>query len=364
MSLLTDYPILPNETLLIFDEIQECNSALNSLKYFYEDSPEYVVVAAGSLLGVALTKGESFPVGKVDFLDLYPLTFKEFLKTANEKLYNYVEELSEISALPQFITDRLSELYQQYLVIGGMPAVINSFLENKGMEKVKKEQQAILNAYILDFSKQAENKDIPRIIHIWNSIPSQLAKENRKFVYKMVKPGARARDYEDALLWLESAGLIYRVFCTTKPFLPLKAYDDLSAFKVYLSDVGLLRELSGLPPEAIFLGNETYTEFKGAVAENYVLQSLAPQYDILPRYWTSIGKAEVDFIIQSDSDIIPVEVKAQTRLGGKSLSVYDATYHPVCKLRYSLNNLKQDGTLINIPLYLADWTKKIVSFIS
>ena len=232
------------------------------------------------------------------------------------------------------------------------------------MEKVKKEQQAILNAYILDFSKHAENKDIPRIIHIWNSIPSQLAKENRKFVYKMVKPGARARDYEDALLWLESAGLIYRVFCTTKPFLPLKAYDDLSAFKVYLSDVGLLRELSGLPPEAIFLGNETYTEFKGAVAENYVLQSLAPQYDILPRYWTSIGKAEVDFIIQSDSDIIPVEVKAQTRLGGKSLSVYDATYHPVCKLRYSLNNLKQDGTLINIPLYLADWTKKIVSFIS
>lgn len=241
LSLLTDYPILPNETLLIFDEIQECNSALNSLKYFYEDSPEYVVVAAGSLLGVALTKGESFPVGKVDFLDLYPLTFKEFLKTANEKLYNYVEELSEISALPQFITDRLSELYQQYLVIGGMPAVINSFLENKGMEKVKKEQQAILNAYILDFSKHAENKDIPRIIHIWNSIPSQLAKENRKFVYKMVKPGARARDYEDALLWLESAGLIYRVFCTTKPFLPLKAYDDLSAFKVYLSDVGLLR---------------------------------------------------------------------------------------------------------------------------
>lgn len=364
LSLLTDYPILPNETLLIFDEIQECNSALNSLKYFYEDSPEYVVVAAGSLLGVALTKGESFPVGKVDFLDLYPLTFKEFLKTANEKLYNYVEELSEISALPQFITDRLSELYQQYLVIGGMPAVINSFLENKGMEKVKKEQQAILNAYILDFSKHTENKDIPRIIHIWNSIPSQLAKENRKFVYKMVKPGARARDYEDALLWLESAGLIYRVFCTTKPFLPLKAYDDLSAFKVYLSDIGLLRELSGLPPEAIFLGNETYTEFKGAVAENYVLQSLAPQYDILPRYWTSLGKAEVDFIIQSDSDIIPVEVKAQTRLGGKSLSVYDATYHPVCKLRYSLNNLKQDGTLINIPLYLADWTRKIISFIS
>mgnify|MGYP000793663045 CR=1 FL=1 len=360
----TGVSIEAENTLIIFDEVQEVPKALTSLKYFYEDSPEYVVVAAGSLLGVALTKGESFPVGKVDFLDLYPLTFKEFLKTANEKLYNYVEELSEISALPQFITNRLSELYQQYLVIGGMPAVINSFLENKGMEKVKKEQQAILNAYILDFSKHAENKDIPRIIHIWNSIPSQLAKENRKFVYKMVKPGARARDYEDALLWLESAGLIYRVFCTTKPFLPLKAYDDLSAFKVYLSDVGLLRELSGLPPEAIFLGNETYTEFKGAVAENYVLQSLAPQYDILPRYWTSLGKAEVDFIIQSDSDIIPVEVKAQTRLGGKSLSVYDATYHPVCKLRYSLNNLKQDGTLINIPLYLADWTKKIVSFIS
>ena len=323
LSLLTDSPILPGETLLIFDEIQECNPALNALKYFYEDASEYAVVAAGSLLGVALSKGDSFPVGKVEFLNLYPLTFKEFLKTINEKLYSYIEELTEIAPLPQFVTDRLSELYQQYLVIGGMPAVINYFLENKGMEKVK-----------------------------------------RKFLYKLVKPGARARDYEDALLWLESAGLIYRVFCTTKPFLPLKAYDDLSAFKVYLSDVGLLRELSGLPSEIIFLGNSAYTEFKGAIAENYVLQSLVPQYDILPRYWTSIGKAEVDFVIQSGSEIIPVEVKAQTRLGGKSLSVYDANYHPACKLRYSLNNLKQDGTLINIPLYLADWTKKIVNFLT
>ena len=364
LSLLIDSPILPGETLLIFDEIQECNPALNALKYFYEDASEYAVVAAGSLLGVALSKGDSFPVGKVEFLNLYPLTFKEFLKTINEKLYSYIEELTEIAPLPQFVTDRLSELYQQYLVIGGMPAVINYFLENKGMEKVKKEQQTILNAYTLDFSKHAENKDIPRITHIWNSIPSQLAKENRKFLYKLVKPGSRARDYEDALLWLESAGLIYRVFCTTKPFLPLKAYDDLSAFKVYLSDVGLLRELSGLPSEIIFLGNGAYTEFKGAIAENYVLQSLVPQYDILPRYWTSIGKAEVDFVIQSGSEIIPVEVKAQTRLGGKSLSVYDANYHPACKLRYSLNNLKQDGTLINIPLYLADWTKKIVNFLT
>lgn len=361
LKLHTDSPILPGKTLIIFDEIQECNKALNALKYFCEDAPEYTVVAAGSLLGVTLSKGDSFPVGKVEFMELYPLTFREFLKVNDEKIYLFIEELTILEPLPQIVADKLTEFYRQYLVVGGMPAAVKAFMENKGLDEVKREQRFILDAYTLDFSKHAENKDIPRIISIWNSIPSQLAKENRKFIYKMVKPGARARDYEDALLWLENAGLIHRVFCCTKPFLPLKSYDDFSAFKIYLSDIGLLRELSGLPTEAVLTGNTVYTEFKGALAENYVLQSLACQLEILPRYWTSIGKAEVDFVIQSGTHIIPVEVKSENRLGGKSLSVYDANYHPVYKIRYSLNNLKVDDNLINIPLYLADWTRRLVS---
>lgn len=363
LKLHTDCPILPHKTLIIFDEIQECNKALNALKYFCEDSPEYAVVAAGSLLGVALSKGDSFPVGKVEFMELYPLTFREFLIANDKKTCQYIEDLSTIEPLPQIIADKLSEFYRQYLVIGGMPAAVEAFVENRGMETVKRVQRFILDAYTLDFSKHAENKDIPRITSIWDSIPSQLAKENRKFIYKMVKPGARARDYEDALLWLEHAGLVYRVFCSSKPHLPLKSYDDLSAFKIYLSDIGLLRELAGLPPEVVLGGNAVYTEFKGALAENYVMQSLVYQLDIKPRYWASAGKAEVDFVIQSGSEIIPIEVKSETRLGGKSLSVYDANYHPAYKIRYSLNSLKMDGNLINIPLYLADWTTKFISLL-
>lgn len=321
------------------------------------------MVAAGSLLGVTLSKGDSFPVGKVGFLELHPLAFKEFLKANDGKIYQYAESISGIEPLPLIIANKLTELYRQYLVTGGMPAAVRMFMENKGMDAVKQEQRYILDAYALDFSKHADNKDIPRIISIWNSVPGQLAKENRKFIYKLVKPGARARDYEDALLWLEKAGLIRRVFCCSKPYLPLKSYDDLSAFKIYLSDVGLLRELAGLPPEAVLGGSSVYTEFKGAFAENYVLQSLVNQLDVQPRYWTSAGKAEVDFVIQSGMDIIPIEVKSDIRLGGKSLSVYDSTYTPTHKIRYSLNNLKKDGTLINIPLYLADWTTKLMSVV-
>ena len=360
LALHTEVPLLPQRTLIVFDEIQECNKALNSLKYFCEEMPEYVIVSAGSLLGVTLSKGDSFPVGKVEFMDLYPLTFREFLKAADERLFDFVETLDSLSPLPQFIADRMTEHYRRYLVCGGMPAAVKALLEGNGLEEMRKIQQYILSAYTLDFSKHANGKDIPRIISIWDSIPSQLARENRKFIYKMVKPGARARDYEDALLWLENAGLVYRVFCSSKPFMPLKSYDDLSAFKIYLSDIGLLRELSGLPPEIVLSGDSTYVEFKGAMAENQVLQSLIPQLDVIPRYWTSAGKAEIDFVIQYKTWIIPVEVKSDTRLGGKSLSVYDATYHPTFKIRYSLQNLKMDNNLINIPLYLCDWTRQII----
>jgi len=221
--------------------------------------------------------------------------------------------------------------------------------------------QNILNAHALDFSKHAAGRDIPKITEIWRSIPSQLSRENRKFLYKLVKPGARAREYEDALLWLGQAGLVHRVFASAKPALPLSAYDDLTAFKVYLSDIGLLRKLAKLPPEIILHNSPLYAEFKGAMTENYILQSLVAQFEVLPRYWTSAGKAEVDFIVQNGLEIIPMEVKSAGSVAGKSLHVYNEKYAPGQRVRYSLNNLKKDGNQHNIPVFLADWTKSILA---
>ena len=360
LRLHTDVEITAGKTLIIFDEIQECNEALNSLKYFCEDAPEYHIVAAGSLLGVTLSKGKSFPVGKVEFLDLYPLSFKEFLIAKDKKSFDYIENLTKVEPLPEIMFNKLSEYFRQYLAVGGMPAAVKKFLENASMDDIDKELDYILAAYARDFSKHAPDKDIPRIISIWESVPSQLAKENRKFVYKLIRPGARAREYEDALLWLNSAGMIYRVFCSAKPGLPLKAYDDISAFKIYLCDIGLLRRLSVLPADAVVGNNPLYTEFKGAMSENYVLQSLVPQLDLTPRYWTSEGKAEVDFLIQYKTEIIPVEVKSGTNLVGKSLIVYGEKFSPKTKIRYSLSNLKNDGRVVNIPLFLADWTRRFL----
>jgi len=360
LALFTGAPIVPQSTLLIFDEIQECNDALNSLKYFCENVSEYAVIAAGSLLGTALSKGNSFPVGKVDFLQMYPVTFKEFLAAESPVLYDFIENMEFTDEIPEIIFNRLTEAYRRYQLSGGMPEVVSCLLDNAGTEKVEERLQAILNAYSLDFSKHAATTDIPRITAVWHSISSQLARENRKFVYKLVKPGARAREYEDALLWLQQAGLIHRVFASSKPYLPLSAYDDLSAFKVYLSDIGLLRRLAKLPPEAILSGNKLFAEFKGAMTENFVLQSLVTQFDVMPRYWTSEGKAEIDFLIQHNVDIIPVEVKSAHSISGKSLSVYNNIYSPKVRIRYSVNNLKKDDNLLNIPVFLVDWTKKIL----
>jgi len=357
----THAAIAPEKTLIIFDEIQECNKALNALKYFCEETPEYPIVAAGSLLGVSMSKGDSFPVGKVDFSQMYPLTFKEFLAADAPELYDFTEKLTEWQEIPLIIFNQLTESFRRYQVTGGMPEAAADFLDNKGMVRVEEVLQNILNAYALDFSKHAANKDIPKITEIWQSIPSQLSRENRKFLYKLVKSGARAREYEDALLWLGQAGLIHRVFANTKPALPLSAYDDLTAFKIYLSDIGLLRKLAKLPPEIILNNSPLYTEFKGALTENYVLQSLITQFEVTPRYWVSEGKAEVDFIVQSGLEIIPIEVKSASSIAGKSLHVYDKKYSPKQRVRYSLNNLKKDGNLFNIPVFLADWTKKILA---
>lgn len=360
LRLYTQYPIEPGRTLIVFDEIQQSNRALNSLKYFCEKAPEYHIIAAGSLLGVSLSQGDSFPVGKVEFLRMFPVSFREFLQSDAPQMYEYIENMSEIAPLPEIVMGRVGEAYRRYMVCGGMPAAAKAMLEKNSVQEIENIQKYILTAYALDFSKHAPGKDIPRIAAVWNSIPSQLAKENRKFVYKLVKPGARAREYEDALLWLEHAGMIYRVFCSSKPGLPLCAYDDLSAFKIYMCDSGLLRAMSHLPIEVFWSENVLYKEFKGALAENMVLQALVNQFDVQPRYWTSDATAEVDFLLQKDASIIPVEVKSGTRIGGKSLGIYIDRFNSNLALRFSMNNLKRDGAIINIPLFLADWTDKLL----
>ena len=241
-----------------------------------------------------------------------------------------------------------------------MPAAVTAMMEKRGVQEVETIQKSVLTAYSLDFSKHAPSKDIPRIAAIWHSIPSQLSRENKKFVYKLVKSGARAREYEEGLLWLEHAGLIYRIFCSTKPGLPLSAYDDLSAFKIYLCDGGLLRVMARLPADVLWSDNPLYAEFKGAMAENMVLQSLVAHFEVMPRYWTSEATAEVDFLLQNGLSLLPIEVKSGTRLTGKSLGVYMNRFSSPLALRYSMNNLRKDGAVLNMPIFLADWTGKLL----
>jgi len=361
LTLFTNVPIEPGKTLLIFDEIQACEGALNSLKYFAEDAPQYHIIAAGSLLGVAIKKKKmSVPVGKVEILKMYPVTFKEFLYTSDPKIYTFLEGVQTTDPIPEIILNKLSVEFKRYLVCGGMPEAVSALLENEGIQTVEDVLQNILDLYTLDFSKYAQPAEITRINNIWRSLPSQLAKENRKFIYNVVKSGARAREYEDALLWLEEAGLIYRVFNVTKPGIPLSAYQDLSAFKVYVFDCGLLRRLAKLSPEVVLSGNIGYIEFKGAIAENAVLQALIPQADGLPYYWSSQNRAEVDFLLQHGASIIPIEVKAENRVSGKSLSVYTTKFRPPLRIRYSMNNLKETDGLLNLPSFLADWTYTFV----
>lgn len=362
LQLYAGVPIEPGRTLLIFDEIQQSNKALNSLKYFCEEAPEYHVVAAGSLLGVSLSHGDSFPVGKVDFLRMYPVTFREFLYADNKQVYDYIEGVSSVEeSLPEIVMGKASESFRRYLVCGGMPAAAVAMLAGEGVSAVETIQKNVLTAYLLDFSKHAPTSDIPRIAAIWHSIPSQLSRENRKFLYKLVKPGARAREYEDALLWLEHAGLVYRIFRVTEPGLPVTAYDDVAAFKIFLCDVGLLRAMSGLPPEMMWTDTALYKEFKGALTENVVLQSLVTQFDPMPRYWSSAGTAEVDFLLQHGIRLSPIEVKAGASLNAKSLAVYTKTYRPELVIRYSMRNMKKDGLLLNLPLFMADWTKRLLA---
>lgn len=358
LALISGNKIDPQHTLLIFDEIQECKSALNALKYFYEQMPELAIVAAGSLLGVSMAAGDSFPVGKVDHMTLYPLTFKEYLSMVDVAMYDYLSNRQVGDAIVNTLEERIKRHFDDYRVCGGMPEAAMCMANGEGVEAVEKVQSNILKDYQLDFSKHASKTIIPRIGHIYRSIPSQLSKENRKFVYQLVKQGARAREYEDALQWLRQAGLIHQVYLNKTPNIPLSAYDDLSAFKIYLSDIGLLRKLAEVPVAALVTKDDVigYREFKGAFAENYVLQSLSTQSTVNLRYWTSNNSAEVDFLLQYDTHILPIEVKSGKSTSSRSLTLYNADKHPILRIRYSDKELKLDDNLLNIPLYMADWT--------
>ena len=362
LALFCDVPIIAGKTLIIFDEIQECEEALNCLKYFCEDAPEYHIMAAGSLLGVAVKKRRmTVPVGKVRVIRMYPLSFKEFLRASDIHTYEYIEQLTAIEKLPEIILNKLKLEYRRYLVCGGMPDAACAMLENQGMENVDAILQDILDLYELDFAKYAEPREIPRIHAIWHSLPSQLAKENRKFVYKVVKPGARAKDYEDALLWLEDAGMIYRINNITRPLFPLSAYEDLSAFKLYACDCGLLRRLAKLPSSIIVSPTANYTEFKGAMAENAILQSLMPILRReIPFYWSPDSRAEIEFVIQWNDEIIPIEVKAENCVSGRSLSVYKEKYAPKHRIRFSFLNLQYNCGMLSCPSPMADWLPSLL----
>ena len=362
LSLYSDVPIIAGRTLIVFDEIQECEEALNSLKYFYEEAPGYHIIAAGSLLGVAVKrKRMSVPVGKVKTLTMLPLTFKEFLAASDSRTYQFVENLQSLEHLPEIILNKLVLEYKRYSVCGGMPAAAVKLMDNQGMRAVDDELREILDMYELDFSKYVEPLQVSRINALWHSLPSQLSKENRKFIYKVIRTGARAKDYEDALTWLEDAGLIYRIFNVSKPGMPLSAYSDIDSFKVYVSDCGLLRRLANIPPEVVLDGNSGYTEFKGAMAENMVLQALVSVLDgDKPYYWTSGNTAEVEFVTQLGAEIIPMEVKAENRISGRSLSEYTRKYNPNCRIRYSFQNLQYNGGLLSCPSPLACWTENLL----
>lgn len=354
--------IIPGKTLIVFDEIQECPNALNSLKYFEEEAKEYHIISAGSLLGIRLSH-TSFPVGKVNFLDMYPMTFTEFLEADGCKnLVDYMNSIKSIEKIPDIFFDRLSEKLKAYFIIGGMPEVVNSWVTNKDMEKVNKIQDDILKSYESDFSKHTSNIEANRISIIWNSIPSQISKENKKFLYQVAKDGARAREYEGAVNWLKDANVVNKIYNVTKPSMPLISYNDLSSFKMYFNDVGLLRRKTDLDSKVVVEGNKLFQEFKGALTENYVLQTLIA-IGLNPYYYTFDNRYEIDFIIQYKNEIIPIEVKSGESINNTSLKVYNEINKPKTRVRFSMKNLNKDDNLINIPLFMVEYIKKSIDFI-
>lgn len=364
LMLASGQTIHPEKTLIIFDEVQDCPKVINAMKYFCENAPQYHVACAGSLLGIALAKPSSFPVGKVNFMQIDPMTFTEFLLANGDKnLAQYLEQIDTLDPLPDAFFNPLYEKLKMYYVTGGMPEPVLMWTEARDIEAMQEALSNIVDAYERDFAKHPDTREFPKISMIWKSIPSQLARENKKFLYKVVKEGARAREYEDALQWLVDARLVHKVYRSTAPGLPVSAYDDLSAFKIYLVDVGLLRRLAQLSPTAFGEGNRLFTEFKGALTENYVLQSLLPQFEVMPRYWSQSNPPyEVDFLIQRENDIFPVEVKSKTNITSKSMKKFKELFPDQVKLRvrFSLENLKLNDDVLNIPIFLADQADRLI----
>ena len=343
-----------DNTLLIFDEIQEVPRALSSLKYFCENAPEYHIICAGSLLGIALHEGTSFPVGKVDFLKLYPLSFREFLKATGNDRFAALLDKRDFEMITSFKRTYIDAL-RQYYFVGGMPEAVFSFAEDKDFSKVREIQRNIMTAYEQDFSKHAPNEIVPKIRMIWNSIPSQLAKENKKFLYGLVREGGRAKEYETAIMWLTDCGLVHRVGRVNSAGIPLKSYEDLHAFKLFIVDVGLLGCMTGLRQSALLDGNDMFTEFKGALTEQYVCQQLMTIEDLVVYYYTNErGICEVDFVIDTGNMVIPVEVKAEVNLRAKSLRTYRDKYMPEISIRTSMADYKIEDQMVNLPLYAVE----------
>lgn len=362
LSILNHKSIKPEKTLVIFDEIQFCNRALTSLKYFCENAPEYHVACAGSLLGILLSKPLSFPVGKVDFLELRPMNFYEFLLANDEKmLIHYLKKNRD--KVPIMFEKQLQNYLKNYYIVGGMPEVVEKWIATKDIEQVEKVQDMILNSYELDFAKHAPLHDTPKLSLIWNYIPRELSRENSKFIYGHVKEGARAKDLEDALQWLVSAGMCYKINRIEKPNMPLSSYIDMQSFKIYMCDVGLLRRKAKVEASIILEDDkEIYKEFKGALAENFTLLELLAINGEIPYYWTSGNEAEVDFVWQYKGKAIPVEVKSGENLGARSLTLYRKKYEPEIALKTSLKNVDLQDGLIHIPLYLLWNLRKFLEF--
>lgn len=360
LELYAGHKIDPENSLLIFDEVQEVPRALASLKYFCENAPQYHIVCAGSLLGIALRQGTSFPVGKVDFLKLYPLSFKEFLIATGKERFAELLEKQDFQMVTCFKQTYIEAL-KHYYFVGGMPEAVQSFAENKDFNEVREIQKRILTAYEQDFSKHAPNEMVPRLRMLWNSIPSQLAKENKKFLYGLVREGARAKDYEAAIMWLSDCGLIHKVSRVHGAGIPLGAYEDLKAFKLFVVDVGLLGCMAGLRQRTLLDGNGLFAEFKGALTEQYVCQQLKAMEDLGVYYYTNDGgSCEVDFVVDTGERVVPVEVKAEVNLKAKSLKTYREKFSPEVSVRTAMSDYKKEGWLVNLPLYAIDQITKIV----
>ena len=357
LSLIAGKKILPGETLIIFDEIQECPEALNALKYFKEKANEYHVIAAGSLLGTLLAEPKSYPVGMVNLLDVYPLTFDEYIEAVEPALYAYYESIRKDQPIEEIFHNRLLEAYSSYLIIGGMPECVASWIKYRDPARITQIQRELIEIYENDFSKHNGKVNSGRILMVFRSIVAQLAKPNEKFVYGAVREGGRARDFEEAIEWLVSAGMLNRVYNVSKMEHPLSAFDKLDQFKLFMFDTGLLKHMAGIDNSAILL--KTDYQFKGPLTENYVLQQLRGQFEVEPRYYSD-KSSEIDFVIQNGTEIIPVEAKGGEDKSAPSFKRYIADRHPEHALRYSRRGYRKDGAITNIPLYLAGKTRELI----